>query len=194
MCVFSLHLHLWWLSEFFTTFYTILRDISPRSTPACRLHNDEGRIPSIHSYSIYSILFMILIGMQTHWKEINVKLDKKPAMGYANRGNAKGKCKREIAMRWERWAAAHKLTGKHCFDDTQGQPDGRRQTGDRRESRAATPVAWADDMYLNFFAIPHHHQAMTNPSPRSRFVALNWPEQADRGRRWKQKVNEIYAS
>lgn len=128
---------LWWLFEFFTTFYTILRDISPRSTPACRLHNNEGRIPSIH---IYSILFMILIGMQTHWKEINVKLDKKSAMGYANRGNAKGKCKREIAMRWERWATAHKLAGKHCFDDTQGQPDGWRATWDGRERAGQPPL------------------------------------------------------
>lgn len=70
--------------------------------------------------------------MQTHWKEINVKLDKTHGQGICKpegemrKENAKCK-KGNGKLQWDEndEPQPHKLTGKHCFDDTQGQPDGR---------------------------------------------------------------------
>lgn len=66
-----------------------------------------------------------------------------------------GKCE------WK-WGAAHKLAGKHCFDDTQGQ-----STLD-----SSVPETSGDVPYLNF---RNPCQPVTNPGLR--FDALNWPGQ-----------------
>lgn len=89
---------------FFTTFYTILRDISTRSTSV---------LPSIYHipYIVFSLWYWLAckrIEKKLMWNWTKPKVS---TYMQTRGGNAKGKCKKgngkwEIAMRWERWAAA----------------------------------------------------------------------------------------
>lgn len=147
-------------SHFFTTFPQFCGHFGAVS----RLHNDVGKKASLWFW----------LAWRAHWKEINVKLK----IGSKWKSKWNRRMMTLTIMRNANWGAAHKLAGKHCFDDTQGQQPGLLDN----EPPLFFLLRLGERCIFKFSqamsAMRCHQKGMNSPrlnAQTRRFVALNWP-------------------